>query len=165
MTDPHALGRRHADDYVDDGPLPELDQRRHEDDLQAAVAGLAEDARARFIAAYAAGLDERTRERMTQRAFANLPPDPGPPPRGASRTQLEARRHWLARRIEAQAVAELRPGEDTTLSPEMMALCQERAWLDVQLDSGSRRLTPRRLAVLVALAAFVLLVAWLFARR
>src|SRR5688500_8320053 len=98
MTDPRALGRRHADKRAaaearGGGAYEPAVLHAHEADLQAAIAGLDESESAAVMQAYMQGTIEADRERAMLAHVAALPPNPGPlrPVERASLAELQAR--------------------------------------------------------------------------
>jgi hypothetical protein len=174
MTDPFALGHRHADERAaaeapgSGGYAPLM--QAHEADLQAALRSLDKAGRKAFELAYRQGALTADRARFVAADLEALPPDPGPVAASPSTPlrQLRARRRFLDVCARGQAMYDaLDPAHVTDpkrplVSADAFAICTELVRIDAEI--ARREANRRELWIVLALgtlaAAFVIVLAW-----
>jgi hypothetical protein len=167
MTDPRALGHRHADERAagearGGGAYAPALAHAHEADLQAALAGFDESGRAAFMQAYMQGTMGADRERAMLADLEALPPDPGPVAVSpwTPLAKLQARSRYLDACARAQATYDTldpeRVGDPSLplVTSDLLAIHEEKIRVDREIE---RRHGRRRdwvvVLVLVGLAA------------
>ena len=169
MTDPRALGRRHADLVAANADAAAL--ARHEAEVEAAAAGLVGARRQQFMDAYTRGLTQREGERRRVAAAMLLDADTGPlkVTRRTTMAQITARIEAVQAMIDAQAMADMhRDGLDEgpkELSDRLLELCREKVRLEAALKTRPQDASWREAVVLLSLMVLGFLAMVLFSPR
>jgi hypothetical protein len=167
MTDPRALGHRHADERAAGeargaGAYDPALAHAHEADLQAAVAELDAPARAAFLQAYMHGTMDADRERAVLADLETLPPDPGPVQVSpwTPLAKLQARSRYLDACARGQAMFDAldpaRVGNAALplVSGDLVAIHEEKIRIDHEIERRQgKRMDRVVVLVLLGLAA------------